>query len=129
MEQYAKAFYSSAAWKACRTAYLKKAGGLCERCLRKGLYVPAAIVHHKRHITPDNITDPRVTLSFDNLEALCWSCHEKEHKGKARRYTVDAEGHVIAQDAAEGAIIARGAVLRGKADNPAKTEEKGTARR
>ena len=31
MEQYAKAFYFSAAWKACRTAYLKKAGGLCER--------------------------------------------------------------------------------------------------
>lgn len=129
MEPYARAFYLSAAWRSCRAAYLKKAGGLCERCLRQGLYVPADIVHHKRHITPDNITDPRVTLSFDNLEALCWSCHEKEHKGRQRRYTVDQEGHVIAQDAAEGAIIARGAILRGTADNPAKTEEKGTARR
>ena len=119
MEQYAKAFYFSAAWKACRTAYLKKAGGLCERCLRKGLYVPAAIVHHKRHITPDNITDPRVTLSFDNLEALCWSCHEKEHKGRQRRYTVDAGGHVIAQDDAQGACAARGGLLRRKANNPA----------
>lgn len=129
MEPYARAFYLSPAWRSCRAAYLKKGGGLCERCLRKGLYVPADIVHHKRHITPDNITDPRVTLSFDNLEALCWSCHEKEHKGRQRRYTVDTEGHVIAQDAAEGAIIARGAVLRGKADNPAKAEEKGTVRR
>lgn len=129
MEPYARAFYLSAAWRSCRAAYLKKEGGLCERCLRHGLYVPADIVHHKRHITPDNITDPRVTLSFDNLEALCWSCHEKEHKGRQRRYTVDQEGHVIAQDATEGRQKARGAILRGTADNPAKTEEKGTVRR
>ena len=129
MEQYAKAFYLSTAWKSCRAAYMKKAGGLCERCLRKGLYVPAVIVHHKRHITPDNIKDPHVTLSFDNLEALCWSCHEKEHKGKARRYSVDAEGHVIAQDDAQGAIIARGGLLRKEAQNDAQRKEKGAVRR
>lgn len=129
MEPYARAFYLSAAWRSCRAAYLKKAGGLCERCLRNGLYVPADIVHHKRHITPDNITDPRVTLSFDNLEALCWSCHEKEHKGRQRRFTVDQEGHVIAQDAAEGAIIARRGLLRKEAQNDAQRKEKGTVRR
>lgn len=98
---------------------MKKAGGLCERCLRKGIYNPADLIHHKRHITPENITDPHVTLSFDNLEALCWSCHEKEHKGRQRRYTVDAGGHVIVQDDAQGAIIARRGTLQRKAQNTA----------
>lgn len=102
-----KEFYLSTAWRSCREAYLKKKGYLCERCLKKGLYNPAIVVHHKRHITPENLKDPRITLSFDNLEALCWSCHETEHKGKKRRYTVDREGHVIAQDAAQGRQKAR----------------------
>ena len=114
MEAYARAFYLSQAWRSCRESYLKKVGGLCERCLRKGQYVPAEIVHHKKHITPQNITDPRITLSFDNLEALCWSCHETEHKGKQRRYTVDSNGHVTAQDAVQGRQKARGGVLREK---------------
>lgn len=121
MEAYAKAFYLSPAWRSCRASYLKKVGGLCERCLQDGLYNAAVIVHHKQHITPQNITDPRITLSFDNLEALCWSCHEKEHKGRQRRYRVDADGRVVAQDVGEGRQLARGAVFRGRTQNTAES--------
>lgn len=32
---------------------------------------PGAIVHHKEHLTPQNINDPDITLSEDNLELLC----------------------------------------------------------
>lgn len=119
MEQYAKAFYLSGAWRSCREAYLKKVGGLCERCLKKGLYTPAEVVHHRRHITPQNIKDPNITLNFENLEALCWSCHELEHKGKQRRYTVDAEGHVVAQDAVQGRQKASRGVLNNSLHNSA----------
>ena len=28
---------------------------------------------------PYNITDPNITLNWDNLEALCRTCHQNEH--------------------------------------------------
>lgn len=97
MEQYAR-FYKSKVWQGCRAAYMKKVGGLCERCLKKGLIVPAVVVHHRIRLTQDTVNDPKISTNFENLEALCWSCHEKEHKGKQRRYQTDAQGHVVGID-------------------------------
>lgn len=73
-KDYAQAFYKSAAWKKCRTSYITSVYGMCERCER-----PGHIVHHKTYITPDNITDPDITLNHDNLEYLCQDCHNREH--------------------------------------------------
>ena len=61
MKSFAKAFYKSKAWKECRAAYARRAGGLCERCLANGIYKAGEIVHHKIEITPENINDPTVT--------------------------------------------------------------------
>lgn len=89
-------FYKSGAWKRCRAEYIKKVGGLCERCLAKGLIVPGYIVHHKIPLTPDNINDPSVSLSFDNLEYLCQDCHNKEHFGDVQkpRYHIKTDGTI-----------------------------------
>ena len=94
-----KEFYSSNAWRTCRNTYLATKTGLCERCLKKGLIVPAKEVHHKIRLTEKNINDPKVALNFDNLEALCVACHDREHEEDARqrkqkqpeRYTVDQQ--------------------------------------
>lgn len=102
VRKFAEQFYSSKAWQKCRTSYVKSVGGLCERCLKQGLYRPAEIVHHKEWLTPENIHDPRITMAWSNLEALCRECHEAEHSDankkakhrKARRYTVDENGRV-----------------------------------
>ena len=51
---------------------------LCERCGDM-----ACIVHHKKHITPQNIDDVNITLNWDNLEALCQNCNNKEHCAKS----------------------------------------------
>lgn len=105
-----KEFYSSTQWKQVRTAYKKTKQGLCERCLAKGLIVPADEVHHKVRLTRDNINDYSISLNFDNLEALCETCHDKEHEQdqrnrygnkyrKTRRYAIDKyTGKVIARD-------------------------------
>lgn len=98
---FAKAFYGSKAWKKTRAAYRKAAGGLCERCFSKGIITPGEIVHHKIEITPDNINDPTITLSFNNLELVCRECHTEEHEDiyaihKKQRYYVDKSGHVRA---------------------------------
>ena len=91
-----KAFYKSMAWMKCRAAYSASVGGLCERCEAKGLIVPGYIVHHKEYITPENLNDPSIALSFDNLELLCLDCHNKEHFRKPRRYSVNEYGEVTA---------------------------------
>lgn len=39
----------------------------------------AVICHHKTYLTPGNINDPDIALSWTNLEALCQDCHNKEH--------------------------------------------------
>ena len=94
MKDYAKTFYSSKAWKDTRTAYAKSKGGLCEICLAKGLYRPGVIVHHKCHLSPENINDPTVTLCWDNLQLVCRDCHAMEHDRRQRRYRIDEMGRV-----------------------------------
>ena len=90
-----KGFYKSAAWKRCRASYIKKCGGLCERCLAQGLIKPGYIVHHKIHLTEDNINDPTITLSHGNLEYLCMDCHNAEHfTSKDKRYCINFDGSV-----------------------------------
>lgn len=93
-KEFAESFYKSRRWKDTRRAYMKSKGGLCERCLKKGLYVPADIVHHRIYIGPENIGDPSITLAWKNLEALCRDCHAQEHLGTEKRYTVDEYGRV-----------------------------------
>ena len=96
MKEYAKSFYKSKQWERCRTSYIKSVGGLCERCLKRGLIVPGVIVHHKCYISPENILDPTITLNHDNLELLCQDCHNHEHfSSDPRRYVIDVEGKVI----------------------------------
>lgn len=91
------AFYHSKEWLSAREAYISKVGGMCERCLAKGIVRPGYIVHHRTHINTENITDPTILLSFDNLEYLCLECHNLEHFGGEKRYYVDENGKVIAR--------------------------------
>jgi len=87
-----EAFYTSHRWRKCRSAFLSTKGRLCENCLSKGLIVPATQVHHRKPITTSNLCDPAVTLSFDNLMALCDDCHNEQHH--TRRWRCDPGGHV-----------------------------------
>lgn len=94
---FARQFYSSKAWQDCRNEYAKRRHYLCENCLRKGIYRPGEIVHHKIELDPINIENPEVALNFDNLELLCRECHAEEHteKSKGRRYVFGLEGEII----------------------------------
>lgn len=74
MKPFAKPFYTSAKWRNTQKAYMKSRHYVCERCGR-----PAEIVHHKIWLNPTNINNPDITLNWDNLEALCRTCHQHEH--------------------------------------------------
>lgn len=92
-------FYLGKAWKDCRKTYLSSVGNLCEICAEKGIITPAYIVHHKTHLTVENLNNPDIALNYDNLQAVCINCHNKIHfssKANAnRRYKVDEEGNVM----------------------------------
>lgn len=90
--RFAQRFYKSKAWLKCRSLYIAKVGGLCERCLARGLIVPGVDVHHKIRLTEENLKDPSIALNFDNLELLCRQCHMDEHAHAQMR--TDKDGHV-----------------------------------
>lgn len=97
MKPWAERFYNSEEWRACRDGFLKSKGYLCERCSTPSDPVVAKIAHHKTYLTKQNINDPAIALSWDNLEALCQDCHNKEHhrNDDRRRYAFDEEGNLV----------------------------------
>lgn len=87
-------FYKTKAWQDCRNAYIRKVGGLCEKCKARGLIVPAEIVHHKIHLDAEKVKDPAIALNPENLIALCRVCHGAEHGKPNRRYVIGEDGSV-----------------------------------
>lgn len=53
---------------------------LCQECLRNHYVKAATEVHHIKPLEDY----PELGLELDNLESLCWDCHEltKSRKGK-----------------------------------------------
>lgn len=96
MQEFARKFYLSKAWRNTRDYIYKRDMGLCVRCGR-----PGKIVHHKIHLTPQNINDLAITLSEDNLELLCRECHAIEHEGQlptAAGLMFDSEGNLVERE-------------------------------
>jgi len=89
---FASAFYHSWAWRRCRDGYMAAGHMLCERCLAKGIIRKGDEVHHRIHLTPENMHNPDIALNWNNLETLCKECHEEEHGKKCWR--ADQNGYV-----------------------------------
>ena len=96
---FSKSFYNSKEWENTRGYILRRDKYLCQHCGR-----PAEEVHHKIHLTPENIGDVKVTMNPENLVSLCKACHFEEHKGehaKGRQaaedydYTFDENGMLV----------------------------------
>lgn len=93
-------FYETQAWKNTRKSYMQSVGGLCEKCLAEGIITPAEAVHHITPLTEENASDMSISLSWDNLQALCRKCHADAHEDiyrerSGRRYKIDKNGKVI----------------------------------
>jgi hypothetical protein len=64
-------------WKAC---CLKRDGGWCQRCLSKGIWTLATVVHHIIHKTGGRF----LRFLIDNGVSLCHHCHSLDDKGELR---------------------------------------------
>jgi 5-methylcytosine-specific restriction endonuclease McrA len=99
---FARDFYHGRPWRTVRDSYMQEGFGLCERCLSLGKYTKAEIVHHKVHLSPQNINDPKITLDKANLERVCRDCHAYYHPevygsapAREPRWAFDDDGNVI----------------------------------
>ena len=100
--EFTNGFYTSREWFKCRAAFIKQRqsidGGICQQCGKE----PGVIVHHRVHITPDNIDDPYITLNHENLEYVCHECHDVIHGNRKAmpermvRYEWGADGQPVA---------------------------------
>lgn len=97
MKPWAEQFYNSNVWCTTRDLFIQSRGGICERCSTPDDPVAAKIAHHRVYLTPDNINDPNIALSWESLEALCQDCHNKEHHRAERvtRYAFDDAGNLL----------------------------------
>lgn len=96
MREFAKAFYLSPEWRRVRAYVFTRDTGLCVRCGGVG-----EIVHHKQHLTPENISDPAIALGEDNLELLCRDCHALAHAASpstADGLMFDKDGNLVRRD-------------------------------
>lgn len=73
-------FYKGRQWQGARAARYNKDNGLCVRCKVRGHLVRADVVHHIIEVKDDWSR----RLDIDNLESLCHSCHNAEHKTHPR---------------------------------------------
>ncbi len=73
---FAIGFYKSKKWQDCRQSFIAERmlvdGGLCQLCKERHGF----IVHHKIMINESNISNPDVTLNYDNLLYVCKKCHD-----------------------------------------------------
>ena len=92
-------FYTTWTWRKCRKAFAESKGNLCERCLKNGIIQPGSKdrpleVHHKVPLTAENVTNPKVTLNWENLELLCKTCHDQEQERRQKRWRISEDGRV-----------------------------------
>lgn len=102
-------FYYSVAWKRTRKEVWYKQHCICNRC-GKPVYVDGisewlpkekrnkGIVHHKEYLNNNNVMDDNIALNIHNLEGICESCHNKEHKATEvlrKGYDFDEDGNLI----------------------------------
>lgn len=75
-------FYTSPPWRRLRNLKLAEYP-TCERCLDRGIVIPAIEVHHVIEVD----LRPDLALVYNNLESLCKTCHSRETASQGRKRT------------------------------------------
>jgi 5-methylcytosine-specific restriction enzyme A len=90
---FAIKFYQSSAWRNARRQALRRDCYTCADCGGR-----ATEVHHIKELTAENIDDFDVALRLENLQSLCWDCHNKRTQkiaDVAEGYKFDENGQVV----------------------------------
>lgn len=88
-----KKFYDRKAWRVARENALMRDKYLCVLCLNKHKVTPAEVVHHKKHLSLENMDDPNIAYNLENLISLCSNCHTEVHQGEHGKGRMNLEEH------------------------------------
>ena len=77
-------FYKSKQWEAFRKVIISEradADGFvhCAKCGKPILHKYDLIVHHIKELSDSNVNDTSVSLNPDNVECVCFRCHNQVH--------------------------------------------------
>ena len=69
-------------WKLLRAEVFRRANGLCELCLKEGIYTPGVDVHHIHPVETAKTVQEMERLAYNpaNCQLLCIPCHIKVHQ-------------------------------------------------
>ena len=78
-------FYKSKQWTDFRSVIIAErtaADGFvhCADCGKPILHKYDLIIHHKQELTEANVNDHNISLNPDNVECVCFQCHNKVHE-------------------------------------------------
>jgi len=78
-------FYRSNEWEGFRKGFLAERLArdgelICEECGKPIVNKYQAILHHKVELTELNVKDYKISLNEDNIELVCFRCHNKIHE-------------------------------------------------
>jgi len=90
---------STARWHRMSATY-KVLHPFCEECLKRGLYVPAAEVHHKHPVERGHSPKEMEQLCFSqsNLESVCASCHKELHRRLHSHLSKEEQREIVTTD-------------------------------
>ena len=78
-------FYRSKEWEAFRRVIIAQRTDQdgfvhCAMCGKPILHRYDLIIHHKRELDEVNVNDAMISLNPDNVECVCFRCHNKVHE-------------------------------------------------
>lgn len=81
MAEYAvlKSFYNSTVWRKFRQMIIAERGSVCQGCGKIISNPIDCILHHTTELTPENYTDPFISLDSEKILILCHDCHDRIH--------------------------------------------------
>lgn len=77
-------FYKSKEWERFRKIVISNrlnddGSTVCERCGKVIVQKNDIVLHHKTELTDENVDDVSIALNENNIELVCFKCHNKEH--------------------------------------------------
>ncbi|TCJ05053.1 HNH endonuclease signature motif containing protein [Cytobacillus praedii] len=75
-----KSFYASEEWVNLRLQLINERKNICNRCKETIAKSKDIIGHYIIELTPENVNDRMISLNPENIEIVCFDCHNKEHK-------------------------------------------------
>ena len=79
-QDFSRGIYVSKEWRDLRFNLIIERGPVCQHCSKVVTDTSKLIGHHKIALLPANINNLDVVLNKNNIDLICFNCHNAVHK-------------------------------------------------